>query len=348
MKVRYAVTGFPITHSLSPILAALTAAHLREASLKIELIGLTLLESDEVTTPMAWAWAQGSKKRSTSEVSPLFGNPESFADRSAIEAAANEVLEVVIDSDSTFIEHNETLFSAPDEFSIISRGDEEAWISLTSPLKHQLSSRAGVICVDDSISNAAVNQLRWDGSHWHCAGTDGAGLLAVARHFGFKFGEGDDDDDANPLLCLRGGGGASRSCAASWTKRDGQLWWLGGRRSLDNRGPWVDRMIDGDEVADHIGPRLLLDFDVEAGISGSDVGIGRPEIILSANYSSRNRTPMIVRGEDSIHLDGRWLLAAQHLEAWARLFCPEHAHLLPGLGLTMTRLAAVEDILRAK
>ena len=51
--------------------------------------------------------------------------------------------------------------------------------------------------------------------------------------------------------------------------------------------------------------------------------------------------------ESGLKLDGRWLLAAQHLEAWARLYSPEAAHLLPGLGLTMTRLEAMESALRA-
>ncbi len=324
----------------------MTTAHLRESSMELQLSGLTLLKSDEVNTPMAWAWASGGKKRDASETSPLFGNPESFVDSSAIERVVGAVVESVQKSDPSFIENGETMFSAPDDYSKLVRGDEETWLSLTSPLKHQLNSRSGVICADDSISNGAVNQLRWDGSRWYCAGTDGDGLLAIARHFGFIFG---DSDRATPLLCLRGGGGASRSCAASWTKENGHLWWLGGRRALDNRGPWVDRMIDGDEVADHTGPRLLLDFDVEPGIAGNaNDCIGQPEILVSANYSSPYQTPMIVRGEDSIHLDGRWLLAAQHLEAWSKLFFPEWAHLLPGLGLTMTRLAAVEDALRGK
>ncbi len=324
----------------------MTAAHLREASMKMELSGLTLLKSDEVNTPMAWAWASGRKKRAASESSPLYGNPESFVDSSSIERAVGGVIDSVQDSDPLFIEHGETKFSAPDDYSKLARGEEETWISLTSPLKHQLNSRSGVLCADDSIANGAVNQLRWDGTRWHCAGTDGDGLLAVARHFGFRF---DESGISSPLLCLRGGGGASRSCAAAWTKENGNLWWLGGRRTLDNRGPWVDMMIDGDEVADHLGPRLLLDFDVEPGIAGNaGKHIGQPEILVSANYSPLYQTPMIVRGEESLYLDGRWLLAAQHLAAWSQLFCPEWAHLLPGLGLTMTRLAAVEDVLRSK
>ncbi|MCH1527479.1 MAG: hypothetical protein L7S49_04615, partial [Candidatus Poseidoniaceae archaeon] len=40
--------------------------------------------------------------------------------------------------------------------------------------------------------------------------------------------------------------------------------------------------------------------------------------------------------------DGRWLLCAQHLFAWANLWAPKYAESLPSLSLLMTRLVAVE------
>jgi hypothetical protein len=40
--------------------------------------------------------------------------------------------------------------------------------------------------------------------------------------------------------------------------------------------------------------------------------------------------------------DGRWLLCAQHLLAWARLWLPEQAENLPSLSLLMTRLVEAE------
>ena len=56
MQIRYAVAGQPIQHSLSPVLAALTAAHLKQGGLEVNLTEMNLLDSEDVTSPMAWAW----------------------------------------------------------------------------------------------------------------------------------------------------------------------------------------------------------------------------------------------------------------------------------------------------
>ena len=47
-------------------------------------------------------------------------------------------------------------------------------------------------------------------------------------------------------------------------------------------------------------------------------------------------------------LDGRWLLVAQHLVAWATLWNPAHRERLPSLGLLLTRLVAAEELLSRK
>ena len=61
--------------------------------------------------------------------------------------------------------------------------DEEIWLNLTAPLKHQLDSGA-VVAVDDCMVNKCVNALRWDGRGWWCAGVDGEGVLDVLHHHG--------------------------------------------------------------------------------------------------------------------------------------------------------------------
>jgi len=342
MNIRFAIAGSPVAHSLSPVLAALTAAHLRDADLSVDLGDICLLECDEVTAPMAWAWASRSKKRQGVS-SRLFGNPSQSASRLRLDRVASEMLSEVISSHLDHVPNGETLLQGDVERVKIRRGETEAWISLTTPLKHQLNRRSGVTAIDESLENGAVNQLRWDGVNWYCAGTDGSGLIALARHFGFDFetagGEG-------PLLCLIGGGGAARSAAAAWAAAGGLIWAMGGRRPLDTRGSWVEMMIEGDVVADHIGPRLHVDFDLTPGQARTN-GSSDADIHLISTYDPFDGGPMIEPTEAGIRLDGRWLLVAQHLDAWARLFCPEAAHLLPGLGLTMSRLLAAESALRS-
>ena len=66
----------------------------------------------------------------------------------------------------------------------------------------------------------------------------------------------------SPLLCMHGGGGAARSSAVAWAQNDGKIWSSGGRRALGNRGPWAGHLIEGDAVIDHVGKRLLIDFDL--------------------------------------------------------------------------------------
>ena len=44
-------------------------------------------------------------------------------------------------------------------------------------------------------------------------------------------------------------------------------------------------------------------------------------------------------------LDGRWMLVAQHLEAWKRLWTPQYADFLPSLELLLTQLVHAENLL---
>jgi hypothetical protein len=246
-------------------------------------------------------------------------------------------------ADSNHVPHGDTLFLQNGERIKTRRSENESWISLTSPLKHLLSPRSGVHPIDDSLENGAVNQLRWDGDNWFCSSTDGRGLVAVARHFGFDF---EAVGTETPLLCMIGGGGSARSCASAWAAAGGSIWSMGGRRTLGKRGPWVEHVISGDDVVDNTGMRLFIDFDIEPGMLDSSHSTD-VDLHLVSSYNSQEVGLVIEQTESGTRLDGRWLLVAQHLDAWSRFFSPEAAHLLPGLGLTMTRLLAMESALRA-
>jgi len=342
MRIRYAVAGMPIQHSLSPLLAVLTATHLKQAGLEVEIDEITLLETEDMTSPMAWAWVDNNRQNIGIE-NTLFGDPSTPSSHSKLFRIASTVMSEVKAADSNHVPHGETLFHRGEERVKIRRGTSESWISLTSPLKHLLSSRSGVHPIDASLENGAVNQLRWDGDNWFCAGTDGNGVVSLAKHFGFDF---ELNGSESPLLCIVGGGGSARSCASAWAEAGGSIWSMGGRRSLGKRGPWVDHLISGDDVVDNIGLRLFVDFDIEPGVIDSEQ-TSDADLHLISSYNSQEIGLAIDESESGIKLDGRWLLAAQHLDAWARFYSPEAAHLLPGLGLTMTRLLAMESALRA-
>jgi|TARA_B110000196_G_C21140176_1_gene663356 hypothetical protein len=213
----------------------------------------------------------------------------------------------------------------------------EIWLSITSPLKHQLPIDSGIEWPIGEPMLASVNQMRHDGHVWNAANTDGAGLLMVAREFGFDFNLTDDLDC--PLLCMTGGGSTARACAAAWTEAGGEIWWKEGRRNLSPRGPWKDSIVNPRDVCDHVGRRLHIDFDQPAGsapeIKGEriDAGIDAP-VFLSVSYSD-GEFESVIENEWGLFLDGRWLLAAQHLQGWAHLYYPPAADDLPTLSELM-------------
>ena len=219
-------------------------------------------------------------------------------------------------------------------------GKREIWLSITSPLKHQLPPDSGAEWTIGEPMLASVNQMRHDGHEWKVANTDGAGLLMVASEFGFDFNLTDDLE--LPLLCMIGGGSTARACAAAWTEAGGKIWWKEGRRNLSSRGPWKDSMVNAKDVCDHYGRRLHIDFDQPAGsipeIKGEriDAGIDAP-IFLSASYSDGD-FESVIENEWGLFLDGRWLLVAQHLQGWAHLYNPSAAEDLPTLSELMNIL----------
>ena len=189
-------------------------------------------------------------------------------------------------------------------------GDEEVWLSLTSPLKHQLSI-AAVKCIDNAMDIRSVNTLRWDGITWWAGSSDGPGMCMVAEAFGKK---------SKDVMGIIGGGGTARSVAAAWTKSGGKITQMGGKRELDEDGPWD--LVESE-----------ADFVVNFDDDGGDLSVRYEK--MDGDFESRVEYL-------ATNADGRWLLCAQHLHSWATLWAPQYSEKLPSLSLLMTRLIAAE------
>ena len=304
-KVRHAVAGNPIEHSLSPVLTAIVHAHLARTD-GVDLPGLkgvAIIPTEGVENALAWGYAGALPSPPEWD---LVGSPlGKFRANTLLERAVN-----------VSMEHNEADTRLPnaDLPSIVIDshrfGEEEVWLSLTSPLKHQLSA-AAVKCVDNAMEIRSVNSLRWDGISWWAASSDGPGMCMVADAFGF----GTDD-----VLGIVGGGGTARSVAAAWSELGGKITQIGGKRILDEEGPW-DLCTDS--------PEFTINFDDDGGELSVRYQKMEGDFESRIEYLANNA-------------DGRWLLCAQHLHSWASLWAPKYAEKLPSLSLLMTRLIAVE------
>ena len=303
-KVRHGVAGNPITHSLSPVLTALVHAHLsRTEGVKLPgLKGVVVIPTDGVENALAWGYAGALPSPPNWELvdSPL----GKFRANALLDRAVNASMEYVeADSRLPNIDLPEIDF-APHRYH-----DDEVWISLTSPLKHQLSA-AAVRCIDNAMEIRSVNSLRWDGRSWWAASTDGEGLCLVAQAFGYS---------TDGVIGITGGGGTARSVASAWSSKGGSVKQLGGNRLLEE-GPW--------SLCDDT-PDFIVNFDDDGG----DISVRYEK--MDGDFDSRVESL-------SANADGRWLLCAQHLMSWASLWAPEYAEHLPSLSLLMTRLIAVE------
>lgn len=302
VQIRAAVAGHPVHHSLTPALFMFVADHLRESG---EGLRIELLKNiDTFDLPEAMAIAYTSNRDSSRKAKRGAAAPRS-----------------------------------------------EFWLSLTTPLKHMVPPESAIELLGEARQIACVNQMLHDGHGWRGAATDGIGLVDVARENGIQFPaqEGQVKAGSEPLLCLHGGGSTARSCATAWTEAGGSIWWDGGRRALDRRGPWSKSLISAEQVSGHLGRRLHIDFDVHpsspvdseitAHPSSASPADG-PDIVVSAAYGLG---PVVTTRSEGDHLvlDGRWLLAAQHLAAWRLLFRPGLAESLPELSDAVEQLAVM-------
>ena len=304
-KVAHGVAGEPIVHSLSPLLVHLVHAHLSLVD-KIKLPDLknvAIIPTDGVENALAWAYAGAVPNPPDWE---LVGSPlGKFRANTLLQRAVDAAMEIVqADPRLPGCETPDQLHQTP------APGHDEVWMSITAPLKHQLTA-AAVRYIDDSEEVRSVNTMRWDGRQWWAGTTDGDGFLMVAEAFGHS---------TDSVLGITGGGGTARSVAAAWCAAGGKVNPLGGRRTLDENGPWK---FSQDE------PALTIDFDDGGG------DIIAPYGPMEGDFDSRIEHLAKIA-------DGRWLLVAQHLIAWARLWSPENAIHLPSLSLIMTRIVAAE------
>jgi len=304
-KVRHGVAGDPIGHSLSPVLTALVHSHLSRTE-GVELPGLkgvVVIPTDGVENALAWGYAGSLPSPPDWE---LVGSPLG-------KFRANTLLERAVTASMDHVEADSRLPNAQlpeSNYETFPLGFEEVWLSLTTPLKHQLSA-AAVKYIDNAMEIRSVNSMRWDGRSWSAASTDGPGISLVAEAFGHP---------SSGVMGITGGGGTARSVAAAWCENGGKVRQLGGNRLLEEDGPWV---LCGDE------PNFVIDFDNGEG----DIIVTYDP--MEGDFDSRIEYLSSVA-------DGRWLLCAQHLHSWARIWAPKYSDKLPSLSLLMTRLVAVE------
>ena len=321
-EIRYGVAGSPIRHSLSPLLLSLVCDHLhlsgRSMTLKMELVNVA-----SISDALAWGYAGSVPNPQEWDLTQaVFGTFRTTALMDKAVAAARAVkipAAALAPKDEVFVgqvppRHAQKLPTRMFE--------NEIWMNLTSPLKHQLDSEA-VICIDHSRDIKSINALRWDGKGWWSAGFDGLGICDVMAHHGFH--------PRDNVLGLLGGGGAARSTALAWAQNGGTIHLLGGKREL-GEGPWVDSLTSQE-------PDVVVNF--ESGMPVFDA-----DVVLHASYSNMEgaldeRVDRIL----AMPLDGRWLLVAQHLACWKHLWAPERKADLPSLELLLNRLIVAETTL---
>ena len=184
----------------------------------------------------------------------------------------------------------------------------DIWLSCTAPLKHSPQAR---LAVSGPEGVNAINQLKLQNGKWTGTSTDGVGFVAACRHTGIE--------PDGSILRMRGGGSAARAIAAAWAAEGGLIIPVEGRRPLIS-GPW-DSAIISDGEAD-----LAIDLDAAAGGGESaELSAKRQVSISYGEEASKNDFAVI-------------MVAAQHLEAWKRIFAPERIEEIPSLDYVLNQL----------
>lgn len=332
-RVRYAIAGQPVTHSLSPLLLGLVHARLLDLlgkrDLNLELKSTDLVPTSTIQDALAWGYAGAAPNPPDWDyTNAQFGK---FRTTTLLDKAVAAGMSVE-DSDERFYpvgEDDVASYSA----AIVGVKDvplptgfltEEIWVNLTSPLKHQLSSTA-VTAIDLSMTHQSVNALRWDGQGWWCAGLDGTGIVNLAQHFGIEF-------STSPVLSLCGGGGAARSVASAWLDAGGDVHIANSKRALPDD---LASRCKGEATDAVFG----INFDAEHNSAEGP-------LILNATYNAfegdlESMLDSMMEG----NLNGRWMLVAQHLACWANLWAPHLKEVLPSIDLLLTQLIHAEALL---
>ena len=184
----------------------------------------------------------------------------------------------------------------------------DIWLSCTAPLKHSPQAR---LAVSGPEGVNAINQLKLQNGKWTGTSTDGVGFVAACRHTGVE--------PNGSILRMRGGGSAARAIAAAWAAEGGLIIPIEGRRPLIS-GPWDSAMIPDGEAD------LAIDLDAAAGGGESAELSAKQQVSISyGEEASKNDFAVI-------------MVAAQHLEAWKRIFAPERIEEIPSLGYVLNQL----------
>ena len=177
----------------------------------------------------------------------------------------------------------------------------DIWLSCTAPLKHSPQAR---LAVSGPEGVNAINQLKLQNGKWTGTSTDGVGFVTACRYTGVE--------PNGSILRMRGGGSAARAIAAAWAAEGGLIISVEGRRSLVS-GPW-DSAIDSQGEAD-----LSIDLDAIAGGGDSERLDADKQVSISYGENWKIDDFAVI------------MVAAQHLEAWKKLFSPNKIDQLPSL-----------------
>ena len=184
----------------------------------------------------------------------------------------------------------------------------DIWLSCTAPLKHSPQAR---LTMSGPEGVNAINQLKLQNGKWTGTSTDGVGFVTACRHIGVE--------PNGSILRMRGGGSAARAIAAAWAAEGGSIISVEGRRPLIS-GPWDSAIISEGEAA------LSIDLDATAGGGESAELPAKQQVSISyGEEASKNDFAVI-------------MVAAQHLEAWKRLFAPEKIEEIPNLDDVLNQL----------
>lgn len=283
----FAVAGHPIHGSASPHLFHLVLAHLARRGVRgVNLDASTAVRLDVTSVEEALAAIHAGTVRCDTGLS----------------SAAVEVV------------HSST--SPSEDGAVVGIPTDGAlWLSLTSPLKHDIGAWHHL---DDSKAWRSVNTLRVLNGRIEAMSTDGLAVVRIARLRGVAV-------DKGAVLALRGGGGAARSTAQAWIAAGGRVLPIHGRRELQGIPP--------ESLARH---GAAFGVDVDGGASKLEA-----PCVLHPAY--RLGEPPLAGGRlESDAIDGRWMLAAQHLEAWSRCWAPDVAAFLPELSRLVADLVTLE------
>lgn len=319
--LRYAVGGSPIDHSLSPLLFSLVQSHLQANDVLSTRAhqSVAIIETKQIDELLGWAYIehdlhqpiwQPAKQRLKAFQSRLYSIASEL-----VHQDSHPPLAPMLESP----QRNVKASKLPTRTS-----DKEVWLNLTAPLKHQLQSMA-FTQIDESLDILSVNTLRYADQGWYCATTDGFGVVHVACHFGIDVGN-------EAILGIHGGGGAARSIASAWIKVGGRVASLGGKRQLP-------------ATLVNFKHQSETEFDLIIDTEGALNELPESKFVLHPNYTNMGGT--LEQRFDCLSLqnrqiDGRWMLAAQHLESWRCLWTPSLIEHLPSLEQLMTWMAIFE------